>query len=362
MTNIKKHSINNLIPKLNLNYVEIKPIELKEELVDEYKKSNIIERPKEIKDIKIKKDYLNKTISHETKQINKLPLLYNYYQLSEIKSVDLNEKEEEIIDENKQTLRNRHEKKEEKEKEKFKIKEITQNLIEKEDIKNNKSLLGENEIIKRKILNEIELPNQINIFELRQIPERIKEKIEEKEEEKEEEEKEEEKEEIKEDKEKEEEKEEKETNKINVTDDITIINNIDFRHTNYLFELKKKPIDEKVNVPKMISYSQKIETIDIIKIDNKIINVEIPKEYKEAKIKSDYINKSRSILKTNLNNLSILDNNYQLCLPEELIEMKKEEEKVSKEEKGKEKEREKGEEKGEEKDDMKQKLTENQEN
>ena len=71
--------------------------------LEENKTYILIEKPKEIKHLKINNDYCNKNISHNIKDINKLPILFYPYILPEIlgegKTIDTKkEKKEDIID------------------------------------------------------------------------------------------------------------------------------------------------------------------------------------------------------------------------------------------------------------------------
>ena len=216
LNNQKEEDKSNLIPKFILKSPEINLIESSKELDKELNKYDITEKPKEIKDIKMGKDYSDKKLVHKIPQTEKLPLLYNYYQLPEIKEIEIDESKE-SEDEKKKVLRGRKDDKktkeevkedkenekqekesekeeEEKEKESEKVKEekesekeeelkeelINKNIIENEKLVNNKSVFEENEIIKSNIINNLESPKQLKIFELNQIPEIIKGEKEEK--------------------------------------------------------------------------------------------------------------------------------------------------------------------------------------
>jgi hypothetical protein len=189
------------------------------------------------------------------------------------------------------------------------------NIIENENIINNKSLIGENEMIKLNKENELELPKDIPY--LKQNPEIIGEKKD------------------KEDKEEKEEKEEKEDkeelNKINIRDNvIPSLNDMNLHKPEYSLPLKEN-IEKGLNMPKMISYSPIIEPIEKEKEleFNKNEYIEKPKENKNIEIDSDYINKPL----TNINNLPLMPDNYQINLPEVGIQEIPEEKKKEEEEK-----------------------------
>ena len=258
---------NNFIPKLIVKKSEINPIETSIELDREINKYDIVEKPKELKEIKINKDYCNKKLCHKFIETEKLPLLLlKDYQFHELKDIDIDtdiskEKEKE----NKKVLRGR-----------------------KDDKKEKGEREGEKEVKEGKEEKEKEEEEKEGIKE-----EEVKEG----------------------EKEEKEEKEKEELKLINIKDNILSSNNINLHNPNYSYELRKD-IDKEMNIPKMIKYIQIINPIEKELPEEEEFNynkneyIEKPKENKEIKIKSDYSNKYPSILKLNITDLPILPIKY----------------------------------------------------
>ena len=106
-------------------------------------KINLLEKPKEIKHIKCKNDYLTKNYNNKYLENDKLPILLNNHQLSEI-NIE-------------------------------KIKQQYLNHIHNEEIINNNIFNLENEMIHINNKNDLNLPRRIIKYNINQIPEKIKE-------------------------------------------------------------------------------------------------------------------------------------------------------------------------------------------
>ena len=332
------HNTKCLIPSIILKYRKINVIETPPEIEKDFNKFNSIQNIKEIKNVSINKKYFDKKLSNKNIKIDKLSLIKSFYKLPNIETNEEGKDENEIIDNNKNILRNRNkkdDKKRDKDNKKTLEKELkNENKIKNENIINNNSLLNESENIDIKETNQLELPNQINAYQINQIPEVLNKS-----------------------KETFEKEYKKGKEKINILDNISVVNTIDFNNPNYLFERNKAVVEEN-NIPKMIDYIQIMNPIEkkykkiniadnnnslnknsikentnkynklrINKVTNeflldvdfhygKINHPENLKQQKEIEIIPDYINKYNNIQRDNLNNLPILSNSYQLCLDE----------------------------------------------
>ena len=280
-----KRKENIMIPEIVSNYPEIKPIIESEKIDKELDKYDIIEKPKERKDIKMVKDYLDKKVDHKIPQIDKLPIIFNYYQLPEIKETEIddvvskdNEKE------NKKVLRGRKVDKKEK---------IDKENVEEEEDKEGKEEKEKYEINKINVKDNITPSDTINLHKPNYSSELKK--------------------------------------GINKENNIPKI--INYSQKLNPLEKKSKKVDiennnTSLNIIKLGDNSNKYTEVKTSKISNeflldidftfsKNIHVDKPKEHKEIEIISEFTNKSLSIPKTQLNKLPIIHNYYEICLPSE---------------------------------------------
>ena len=150
----KANKENKYVPKIILNEYEMNTIKFEIKL--NLKKINTNEKPKEKKDIKIKVDYYNKKIEHKRlKNEDKLPIMFNDYQLLDFNVSDEKTKNKNNILRGKKSI----------------YKQII-NTIDNEHIKNNNwpeetCLIKNNEFENKFILNPI------NKYLLNQKPEKI---------------------------------------------------------------------------------------------------------------------------------------------------------------------------------------------
>ena len=301
LNNINEDNKIELIPNIISNYHELEPIETPIKVEKELDKNILIEKPKEFNKIKLEKDYVNKLPIHKyIKKNDKLPLLFNYYQLPDInkvkdediskdkKELDNNvklrskidkdkEKENEGVskeNENEEITKEKENEEISKEKENEEItkEKVTNiNIIENENIINNKNIIDSFEIIKPK--NILELPSDIlNINQINQNPEEVCEK---------------------------------KYKKVNIEE-----------NKNSLKEDELKDNSNKYNKLRINKISNEF-LLDVEYTLNKNILIEKPIEYKENEIISDYeIKDLPKTTRSNISKLPIISNNYQLCLPE----------------------------------------------
>ena len=304
----KNKSNNNLIPKIILNeQLELKPIQPFVKL--HFEKQIILEKPKETKNINIKKHYLNiENYYIEKNNITNLPSLTGNYQLSQIN-----------IDKYRQTYKNTIDNEniiDNKDKTKKDLitpflKEV--DILNKNPIKNQFSfpnniklnLIQKPELLRRaKNINIPNISDEINIAQIKPnktiIRDLNKESIT--------------KDKILEDLEDMKKKHKKQINKININDKISITDNaIDTLNTNY----ENKIMDYKGNkfIPDIISSKQELNPIQLsLKLNiEKLTSIENQKEIKEIKIKCDFLNRNIDYKYFKRDDkLSLLNNNYQL--------------------------------------------------
>ena len=304
----KNKSNNNLIPKIILNeQLELKSIQPFIKL--HFEKQIILEKPKETKNINIKKHYLNiQNYYIEKNNIKNLPLLTGNYQLSQIN-----------IDKYRQTYKNTIDNEniiDNKDKTKKDLitpflKEV--DILNKNPIKNRFSfpnniklnLIQKPELLRRaKNINIPNISDEINIAQIKPNKTIIRdlnmENIT--------------KDKILEDLEDMKKKHKKQINKININDKISITDNaIDTLNTNY----ENKIMDYKGNkfIPDIISSKQELNPIQLsLKLNiEKLTSIENQKEIKEIKIKCDFLNRNIDYKYFKRDDkLSLLNNNYQL--------------------------------------------------
>ena len=154
------------------------------------------------------------------------------------------------------------------------------NTIVNEKIRNNNNLNLENETINAKNKNNINLPIYLNKHILNQIPEKIKE-----------------------------------PNKIELSDKIDISpDNINLYKDKFVLSTDKKII----NIPKLNSYCSYLNPVEINLKYKKCFYQEKPKEKKKLEIKLNYIIKNKPDYKDKLNQIQIINNDYQIYIPENI--------------------------------------------
>ena len=157
------------------------------------------------------------------------------------------------------------------------------NIIEKEKIRNNNIIDLENEIINLNNKNKLNLPKHLNRYNINQIPEKIKE-----------------------------------TNKIELSDKIALMNNLTYQAANYTFNLNKK----ETTIPNEQIYSSELNLIEIQPKSSKKLNyLESPLENKTIKINNEYIIKT-PIAKNNLIKNDIIPSEYELFIPKPSLFLK----------------------------------------
>ena len=161
-----------------------------------------------------------------------------------------------------------------------KIRYKYKNTITNEKIMNNIDLNLEDETINIRNKNNIYLPTYPNRYIINQIPEKIKEQ-----------------------------------NKIELSDKIDISSEkIDLYKTKFILSADKKIS----NIPKLNIYSFHLNPLEINLPFKKFFYREKPKENKKLEIKMDYIIEKKPAFKDKLNQIQIINNDYQIYFTENI--------------------------------------------